>query len=70
MLFVLMQVLMIAHIPPGDSDNLAEYGGIYLNVTKQFSDIIVGHLFGHTHRDQFQLVITQCTSNILEKCSR
>ena len=53
---LILQVLIIAHIPPGDDDNLAEYGEVYLNMTRQFSDITVGHLFGHTHMDQFQLV--------------
>ena len=57
---ILVQVLIIAHIPPGDDDNLAEYGKVYLNITRQFSDIIVGHLFGHTHMDQFQLVGKLC----------
>lgn len=57
--FVFMQVLMISHIPPGNPDNLVEYGEIYLNITKQFSDTITGHLFGHTHKDQFQMVITK-----------
>ena len=57
--FVFIQVLMIAHIAPGNPDNLVEYGEIYLNITKHFSDTITGHLFGHTHRDQFQLVITK-----------
>lgn len=56
MLSLFLQVLLIAHIPPGDADNLAEYGEVYLNMTRQFSDVIVGHLFGHTHMDQFQLV--------------
>ena len=55
-LFLLLQVLIIAHIPPGDADNLPEYGEVYLNMTRQFSGTIVGHLFGHTHMDQFQLV--------------
>lgn len=54
-----VQVMIIAHIPPGDADNLAEYGEFYLNMTKQFSGTIVGHLFGHTHMDQFQLVKKQ-----------
>lgn len=57
--FVFIQVLIIAHIPPGNPDNLIEYGKIYLNITKQFSEIITGHLFGHTHKDQFQLVINK-----------
>ena len=51
-----LQVLVISHIPPGDMGNHAAYGEFYLNMTKQFSDTIVGHLFGHTHMDQFQLV--------------
>ena len=51
-----LQVLLIGHIPPGDEDNWPEYGQLYLNVTKQFKDTIVGHLYGHTHMDQFQLV--------------
>lgn len=50
------KVLLIEHIPPGDGDNQAEYGQLYLNVTKYFKDIIVGHLAGHTHMDQFQLI--------------
>ena len=51
-----MQVLLIAHIPPGDTTNHAEYGEFYLSITRQFSDTVVGHLFGHTHTDQFELV--------------
>ena len=67
MVFVLpspIQVLIIAHIPPGDSDNVADYGKFYLNMTKQFSDVIVGHFFGHTHRDQFQLVMDESVGHI------
>ncbi len=51
-----MQVLLIAHIPPGDPSSHAEYGEFYLSIAKQFSDTVVGHLFGHTHTDQFELV--------------
>ena len=51
------QVVMIAHIPPGDPGNtLREYDEFYLNLTKRFRDTIVGHLFGHTHHDEFKLV--------------
>ena len=52
----MLQVLLIGHIPPGDTDNNADYGQRYLNITKRFKDTIVGHLFGHTHKDHFQLV--------------
>ena len=50
------QVLVIAHIPPGDTECHGAYGEFYLNMTRRFSDTIVGHLFGHTHNDQIQLV--------------
>ena len=56
-LFSPLQVVMIAHIPPGDPGNtLHEYDEFYLNLTKRFHDTIVGHLFGHTHHDEFKLV--------------
>ena len=47
---------MIGHIPPG-FDTLQTYEEFYLNLTKQYRDTIVGHLFGHTHHDEFKLVI-------------
>ncbi len=49
-------MILIGHIPPGDLDNNADYGERYLNVTKKFKNTIIGHLFGHTHMDHFQLV--------------
>ena len=50
---------MIAHVPPGDPGNtLHEYDEFYLNLTKRFHGTIVGHLFGHTHHDEFKLVST------------
>lgn len=52
----LSQVLILAHIPPGDTTSLPEYGEFYLNMTRRFGDTIVGHLFGHTHQDMFELV--------------
>jgi sphingomyelin phosphodiesterase len=54
------RVVMIAHIPPGDPGNtLHEYDEFYLNLTKRFHDTIVGHLFGHTHHDEFKLIQDQ-----------
>ena len=53
---ITIQVLFIAHIPSGDSDNLPSYGHLILNITKRYQGIIVGMLTGHTHKDQFQLV--------------
>ncbi len=49
-------MLVIAHVPPASVDALPENGEFYLNVTKRFPDTIVGHFFGHTHEDQFELV--------------
>jgi len=54
------QVLVISHIPPGSVGNHAAYGEFYLNMTRQFSEIIVGHLFGHTHMDEIELVGHNC----------
>lgn len=50
------KVLIIGHVPPGDADNTADYGRLYLNISRRFSETIIGGLFGHTHLDQFQLV--------------
>ena len=51
------QVIMMAHVPPGDPGNtLHAYEEFYLNLTKRYRDTIVGHLFGHTHHDEFKLV--------------
>ena len=56
-LLAVLQVIMIAHIPPGDpGSTLKSYDEFYLNLTKRYRDTIVGHLFGHTHHDEFKLV--------------
>ena len=50
---------MMAHIPPGDPGNtLHTYEEFYLNLTKRYHDTIVAHLFGHTHHDEFKLVMS------------
>lgn len=64
------QVLLIGHVPPGDLDNLPEYGQYYLNITRHYKDTIVGHLFGHTHMDHFELVGTQAASAVTNQLAR
>eukprot|EP00731_Ephydatia_muelleri_P015733 Em0009g157a len=49
------KVLIIAHVPPGDTSTHSSYGEFYLNLTKRYGSTIVGHLTGHTHNDEFQL---------------
>ena len=51
-----LQVILIGHIPPKGADTLSAYGEFYLNISKRYSDTIVGGLFGHTHHDEFQVV--------------
>ena len=46
----------MAHIPPGHRSTVSMYEEFYLNLTRRFGSTIVGHLFGHTHTDQFRLV--------------
>jgi sphingomyelin phosphodiesterase len=54
------KVIMMAHVPPGDPGNtLHAYEEFYLNLTKTYRDTIVGHLFGHTHHDEFKLIQDQ-----------
>ena len=50
------KVLIIAHVPPGDTSTQPSYGEFYLNLTKCYGSTIVGHLTGHTHNDEFELV--------------
>jgi len=52
---------IIGHIPPcsvvwNDEEQWnAEYIKTYANLTKKYSSIIAGQLFGHTHRDDFKM---------------
>ncbi len=59
------KVLLIAHIPPGITTALPEYGEFYLNMTKRFGATIIGHLLGHTHEDMFELVSHALSQNTL-----
>lgn len=53
------KVLIIAHIPPGmelkagPPNCLPEYSSEYATIISNFSDIIIGQLYGHTHEDNF-----------------
>ena len=52
------KVIIIGHIPPGlySLDHFSEW----LNeLMVEYSDIIVLHIYGHTHRDHYTLVIEE-----------
>ncbi|XP_050400269.1 sphingomyelin phosphodiesterase A [Patella vulgata] len=59
------KVIIIGHIPPGDVPNtFDEYGQFYTQLVTNYSDIIVLQLFGHTHRDQYEMILPDPTESI------
>ncbi|XP_064609219.1 sphingomyelin phosphodiesterase A-like [Liolophura sinensis] len=51
------KVIIIGHVPPGDKgSSVMDYGDFYTDLAVNYSDVIVLHLFGHTHHDEFELV--------------
>ncbi|KAF4638373.1 hypothetical protein TGRH88_059810 [Toxoplasma gondii] len=63
------QVILAGHIPPGVAEDAedsfegrskplwkAKFTRRYLEITRQFSDVILAHLFGHLHRDAFRVL--------------
>ena len=51
-----MKVILIGHHPPGSADNLITTSRMYIELAREFSDVIVLHIAGHTHFDEFRLV--------------
>jgi sphingomyelin phosphodiesterase len=50
------KVVIIGHIPPGDPTTIESYGEFYVPLVANYSNVIVGQLFGHIHEDLFQMV--------------
>ena len=42
------KVVVLGHIPPGETDALPSYGDYYVDVVSRYADVIVLQLFGHT----------------------
>lgn len=49
-------VMIIGHIPPGDSTYLSHCSKRYNALVDRFSHIIRGQFFGHTHYDEFRVI--------------
>jgi sphingomyelin phosphodiesterase len=49
-------VVIIGHIPPGDTTCLYGYAGRYLAIYREFATIIRAQFYGHTHLDSFALL--------------
>lgn len=49
-------VIIIGHIPPGDSTYFSECSKRYNALVDRFSNIIRGQFYGHTHYDEFRVI--------------
>ena len=54
------KVLILGHIPPGIFTTIESYGEFYVPLIQRYRSVIVGQLFGHTHRDHFEVVGNEC----------
>lgn len=50
------KVLIISHIPPGDTNYMSECSKRYIAIVDRFQNIIRGQFFGHTHYDEYKLI--------------
>ncbi|KAI9302503.1 Metallo-dependent phosphatase-like protein [Cunninghamella echinulata] len=48
------KVLVIGHVPPTEEYKQSCFSG-YIHIASMYSDIIVGHLYGHLNKDHFLL---------------
>ena len=56
MIPLIFQVIIIGHHPPGRSDFIVQFSRWLTDLHLEFSDVIVLHVAGHTHKDEFKLV--------------
>lgn len=69
-----MQVYIIGHSPPGGYEQSIKYMNLWdiyneqlLNIISQYSDVITGLIFGHTHSKNTKIAIIMyrtCIDNI------
>lgn len=50
------RVYIIGHIPPGDHFCQSTWATVYRALVNRFRNTIKGQFFGHTHKDQFEVV--------------
>ncbi|GAM26741.1 hypothetical protein SAMD00019534_099160 [Acytostelium subglobosum LB1] len=55
------KVWIIGHVPPGQNEKYdtpnfhAQFNDVFLSTFAKYSDVIVGHFYGHEHSDAFRL---------------
>ena len=61
-LFFVIQVLIIAHVPPGLFELYegmawfyGDFNKKYLAIMEKYSDVIIAQLYGHEHTDSFRI---------------
>lgn len=61
------RVWILAHIPSGDADTLPIQSKIFAKIVERFSPYTIANIFyGHTHRDQFQILYSSNSSDTKE----
>ena len=50
------QVIIVGHHPPGDVVSIVQHSRQLTDLSVEYSDVIVLHMSGHTHNDEFRLV--------------
>ena len=51
-----IQVIVVAHHPPGNADIIVSHTRRVVDTVVENSDIIVLHVSGHTHKDEYRVV--------------
>ncbi|KIK68505.1 hypothetical protein GYMLUDRAFT_35936 [Collybiopsis luxurians FD-317 M1] len=66
------KVWVIGHIPLGKDDTSVDPSNYYDQILQRYKDTIVGHFFGHSHKDQFEIAYSdysqQTAANAVGVC--
>jgi len=52
------KVYIIAHIPLGSVQSQSFYASEMTEIFTNYSDVIINHFYGHTHDDQFEVLVS------------
>lgn len=55
---IFFQVIVVGHHPPGNGDIIVSHTRRFVDAAVEYSDVIVLHISGHTHRDDYRVVGT------------
>ena len=53
-----IRVIIAGHVPPKENYYFESCTTYYSQMTTKYADIIIAHLYGHTHRNEFTLIPT------------